>query len=361
MRPFRTLLLESFRGLKSQLIFWITLGLSLFVALIFLSIGFDDEGPTFFFGLTGYADEDLGSNGLGRPYFYKDIFSLWIAGVWLTWIATILALISCAPIFPNTMTEGGAGMVMTKGVSRLQIFTAKLVGSLFFVLIQVGLFVLIVFVAFKWRLGEWHPQLFWYIPAVLLVFVGLYSFLVLVAVKTRSVLTALLLTFLVWGISGILGLAEEGMRGMILMAEKGYLDDLHAEQGTPFVKSEGANEEPEGGEEESSENDAPPVEIDEPSNSGPDETLVKWHGIVKTVHSFLPKNGPVMDEAKKKFLLADLERLSLDPKNKEDMKIQMERDSVDHGNSSFYTIWSSVLFAAVMLSLAAFSFCRRDY
>ena len=350
MKPFCTILLESFRGLKSQLIFWITLGLSFFVALIFLSIGFDDKGPTFFFGMTGYANEALGANGFARSYFYKEIFSFWIAGVWLTWIATILALISCAPILPNTMTEGGAGMVMTKGVSRLEIFAAKLVGSLFFVLIQVGLFVLIVFVAFKWRLGEWHPQLFWYIPAVLLIFTSLYSFLVLIAVKTRSVLTALLLTFLVWGVSGLLGRVEEGMRGMIVMTENGYFDDFHAEEKIAETESE-----------ESLEGEDPAFEIEEESKPKPDEDLVKWHGIVKTIHSFLPKNGPVMDEAKRKFLLADLEKLSLDPKNKEDSEIQMQRDSVDHGNSSFYTIWSSVLFAAVMFSLAAVSFCRRDY
>jgi ABC-type transport system involved in multi-copper enzyme maturation permease subunit len=183
MKPILTLLLESFRGLKSQLIFWITLGLSLLVALIFLSIGFDDEGMTFFFGLTGFAEENLAEEGPFRSIVYKMIFSNAIGGFWLTWIATILALISCAPIFPNTMTEGGAGMVMTKGVPRLQIFAAKFVGSLFFVTIQVGLFMVIVFIAFKWRLGVWYPQLFWYLPAVLLVFVSLYSFLVLVAVK----------------------------------------------------------------------------------------------------------------------------------------------------------------------------------
>ena len=358
MKPFCTILLESFRGLKSQLIFWITLGLSLLVALIFLSIGFDDKGVTFFFGLTGYADQNLGIDGLGRAYFYKEAFSLWIAGVWLTWVSIILALISCAPIFPNTMTEGGAGMVMTKGVSRLQIFAAKLVGSLFFVLIQVGSFVLIVFVAFKWRLGEWHPQLFWYIPAVLLVFVGLYSFLVLVAVKTRSVLTALLLAFLVWGISGTLGLAEAQMRKVIVMTEKGYLDKILAEQESEV---EAVETEEDGGEEKHLDDKEPQEEIVGNSNTEPDEDLVKWHGVVKTIHSFLPKNGPVMDEAKRKFLLADLEKLSRDPKNKEDIEMQIERESVDHGNSSFYTIWSSVLFAAVMLILAAFSFCRRDY
>ena len=55
-----------------------------------------------------------------------------------------------------------------------------------------------------------------------------------------------------------------------------------------------------------------------------------------------------------KLMRVELERLSLDPKNKEELEIQMERDSVDYGNSSIYTIWSPVLFAAGF-------FCRRDY
>ncbi|MDA7881132.1 ABC transporter permease [Akkermansiaceae bacterium] len=355
MKPFYTLLLESFRGLKSQLIFGITLGLSLLVAFIFLSIGFDDKGMTFFFGLTGFEDESLAQNGLARAFVYKELFSVGIAGVWLTWIAIILALISCAPIFPNTMTEGGAGMVMTKGVSRLQIFAAKFVGSLFFVLIQVGLFVLIVFVAFKWRLGSWHPQLFWYVPAVLLVFVSLYSFLVLVAVKTRSVLTALLLTFLVWGISALLGFSEEKMRAFMVMKERGFFAQAQSERvGSDEESLEPSTDGPEAPEEEE---ETQSVNAFEENDDG---TLERVHGVVKTIHSFFPKNGPIMDEAKKRLLLEEVDHLVA--RGGDDVEeMAMRKDLIDHGNSSFYTIWSSVLFAAVMLALAAFSFCRRDY
>ena len=39
MKPFLTLLLESYRGLKSETIFWVTVGLSVIVATLFLSIG----------------------------------------------------------------------------------------------------------------------------------------------------------------------------------------------------------------------------------------------------------------------------------------------------------------------------------
>ncbi|MEJ6636761.1 MAG: hypothetical protein QNL77_13720, partial [Akkermansiaceae bacterium] len=59
MKAFLTLLLDSFRMLKSGAIFWVTFGISLLVAVIYLSIGFDEKGVTLFFGLTGFPSEDL--------------------------------------------------------------------------------------------------------------------------------------------------------------------------------------------------------------------------------------------------------------------------------------------------------------
>ncbi|MDB4714433.1 hypothetical protein OAF14_04865, partial [Akkermansiaceae bacterium] len=148
MKPFLTLLLESYRGLRSETIFWVTVGLSVVVATLFLSIGFNEKEISFLFGATNIESDFSGSGTrLVQEVVYIMIFTNLIAGGWLTFIAIILALISCASIFPDAMKEGPAGMLMTKVPSRFQVFLAKLTGSLFFVFIQVGLFVVIVFVA----------------------------------------------------------------------------------------------------------------------------------------------------------------------------------------------------------------------
>ncbi|MDB4142814.1 hypothetical protein N9733_05060 [Akkermansiaceae bacterium] len=153
MKAFLTLLLDSFRMLKSGAIFWVTFGISLLVAVIYLSIGFDEKGVTLFFGLTGFPSEDLVKGSPGAATFYTGIFTKAIVGFWLSWAAIILALISCASIFPKTMEEGSAGMLLTKKSSRLGVFIAKYIGSLLFMFVQVGLFIVIVLIAMKWRLG----------------------------------------------------------------------------------------------------------------------------------------------------------------------------------------------------------------
>ena len=327
MKPFLTLLLESFRGLKSQWIFWITMGLSALVALVYLSIGFDDKGMSLFFGLTHFEDPNLVKTSPLSTIVYMMIFTKGLAGFWLTWVSIILALVSCAPIYPNTMTEGGAGMVMTKGVSRLQIFIAKFVGSLFFVLIQVSLFMAVVMIAFKWRLGDWNFSLLWYVPAILLVFASLYAFQVLIAVKTRSALTALILTVLVWALSSGLGAGERALYMVLSGMERG-----------PVGKK---------GEE---------VE---------DATLEKWYRIVKAVHTPFPKNAPIMDEAENKLVFSGMNQFAYDLSKLGDKKLErrVDRrlDRVMGHESKFYSIWSSFLFALVALGAAAWSFCRREY
>lgn len=357
MKPFLTLLLESFRGLKSQLIFWITLGLTVLFALIFLSLGFDEKGASVFFGATRFGDDELVKDSIGARLMYTMVFDYVVAGIWLSWIAIILALISCAPIFPNTMTEGGAAMVMTKGVSRFQVFLAKLTGSLFFAAIQVIVFVVIVMIAFKWRLGSWSFSLLWYIPAVLLVFTGLYSFLVLVAVKTRSVLTAILLTMLLWAISAGLGSAEKffsmqlAISDMTSQTESVRLDEVDP----PTTAEEMAERESYNGEWKKSREDSR-------------TEAEKWHRIVSMIHMPLPKNGPVMASASEKLLAEQagdvLEKSGLEiPESSKDEveEVRREMKNLFNRNSSFYSIWSSLIFALVMFALAAWLFCRRDY
>lgn len=359
MKPFLTLLLDSYRGLKSETIFWVTVCLSLLVAIIFLSIGFDEEGISFFFGAGG-VDNELMTKGSPLAYVtYVMIFTKFVAGGWLTFVAIILALISCASIFPDAMKEGSAGMLMTKAPSRLQVFLAKLTGSLFFVLIQVGLFVVIVFFAFRWRLGVWNFSLFWYVPAVLLVFLNLYSFMVLLGVKTRSVMTSILLTMLLWGISAILDIAI-GFFGMqYQMSQIEYVNEekvvpigVEVGEADAHVDNGDTNEDP---------------EFRRPSirQVEGNQNLKNWQDSLKIVHSFFPKNGPIMAAAEKNLVLDGVSRFDDSPQSGEPTEQEAEQmdevmKEVIAEDSFFYSIGTSCIFAFVMLSWAAWSFCRKD-
>lgn len=369
MKPFLTLLLDSYRGLKAETIFWVTVGLSLLVALLFLSVGFDDQGISLLFGAKTY---EAGFMTKGSPLAhltYVMAFTNFVAGFWLTWVAIILALISCASIFPDAMKEGSAGMLMTKLPSRLQVFLAKLTGSLFFVLIQVGLFVVIVFIAFRWRLGVWNFSLFWYVPAVLLVFLNLFSFMVLIGVKTRSVMSSIMLTMLLWGISAVINKAIGWFNLQYESSQYVYVVEDPAIPGEEGVTGAGGAAsdvviEAEGAAEDDDSQGGKSVR----KKVEGDPSLKSWVDTLRLIHSFFPKNGPIMSAAENKLVMDGFPGFG-DPNNpglpesateKEKQEFEEAMQSVGGGDSVFYTIGTSCLFAFVMLSIAGWSFCRKD-
>jgi len=335
MKPYYTILLDSLRMLKSTAIFWVTLGISLLVALIYLSIGFDDEGMSLFFGLAPIENEFFKKGTPQSETLYVAIFTKLIAEYWLSWIAVLLALISCASIFPEALKEGSAGMVLTKKLSRFQVFVAKFAGSLLFVTIQVVLFVAIVFVAMKWRLGSWNPSIFWYVPLILLVFTYLYSFMVLIAVKTKSVMTALILTLVLWLVSSIIG-AVEGTMYEVMQS------DMFEQVATEGDEVEAAS----GG----------------------------WYQKVVTAYAIFPKTGRTLDVADRLLVINGkrgvakgdfstiMMRLAFS--GGEDVGISQEEiemsERASERHSTGYAIGTSVIFAFVMLSLAAWIFCRKE-
>ncbi len=356
MKPFLTLLLESYRGLKSETIFWVTVGLSVIVATLFLSIGFNEKEISFLFGATNIESDFSGSGTrLVQEVVYIMIFTNLIAGGWLTFIAIILALISCASIFPDAMKEGAAGMLMTKVPSRFQVFLAKLTGSLFFVFIQVGLFVVIVFVAFRWRLGVWNFSVFWYVPAVLLVFLNLYSFMVLLGVMTRSVMTSIMLTMLVWGISA-------GIDWTISYQEAAYQNSQSFEFGGPAISKETSSEvrapTEEGLREELK------LRKSKKNESEGDPQILSRIDTLRIIHSFFPKNSPIMASAEKKLvldgILASAGGGGVFKELENEGEFEDAMDKLTPNDSIFYSIGTSCIFAFVMLSIAGWFFCRKD-
>ena len=209
MRAFLTVLGDSMRLLRARALFWISLGISLLVAVVYLSIGFDEKGMSILFGAHHFGDGMLVKGSKEAELFYLGIFSKAIIGMWLSWIAIVIALISNAPIFPEFLAEGSAGMALSKPISRPQIFFYKFAGALLFLLVQTVLFAVIVFVAIRWRIGVWNPSVFWSVPIMILTFSYLYAVLALLGIKTRSVMASLLLTLLFWFICFCSLLAEQ--------------------------------------------------------------------------------------------------------------------------------------------------------
>ena len=200
------ILMDSYRSLRAQWLFWIVLLLSLCVVVGLASFGFDEEGYFVFFGAWSF---EHGHIRAGTPFaktLYMGIFSAIIVDYWLAWAATILALISTSSIYPTFLSERSVELVMSKPVRRTTLFFAKYLGGLLFVILQVGIFCLGAFLVAGWRVDEWNPSIFLAIPLVTVFFSYLFCVCTLIGVVTRSTLIALLGTILLWfGSIGIRG------------------------------------------------------------------------------------------------------------------------------------------------------------
>lgn len=355
MISFLSILHDSFRMLKSSVIFWITLGLSGLVAVLFLALGFDENGMTYF-GFSVFEEKALAKGTIGAEMMYKTIFSYFVVGGWLSWAALILALISCASIYPQMMEEGSSGMLLTKHPGRGLVFFAKFVGGLLFMLVQVVLFVGIVFFAMYWRLGSWNPEIFWFIPATVLVFAFLNSFSILIAVWTRSALVAILLPLLLWVVSFAVEQFEQSAFTSVVARQEMIEEIGESPELLELLKDDR-----------------------------------EWHRKLKLAYAFFPKITPVIAEASKvqklkseeTGLLPIEDKPEIDERDEElteeeraEKKLQEEMEqgfleglekeakrgqTIAERHSASYTLGTSFLFSFVMLGIAGWIFCRRDF
>ena len=328
MRQFLAILNDSFRLLRARTLFWISLGVSAFAAIIYLSIGFDEKGITLVFGLIDFEMEFAKKGSKGAELLYYGMFSNAIVGIWLTWIATILALISCAPVFPEFMEEGSAGVALSKPVSRPVLFIYKFIGGLLFMAIQVTLFVVIVFFAIKLRLDVWNPSVFWSVPIVLLVFSYLYAVMVWLGIKTRSVMASVLLTLLFW-LGSFVVLFAESVTYQSTLTGRGLLGTALTEEGI--------------------------------------EDYRKMNEMFKVPYAILPKTSETSGLMDRLLVLGDgdvLGKATVDAMGQKgmvgDRDSEVIKDDLDR-HSPLYVIGTSLLFEAVVLLLAMRSFCRRDF
>lgn len=329
MRQFSAVFLDALRLLRARALFWITLGISALAAVLYLSIGFDELGVTFLFGLGGFENEYLRAGSPLAEMFYLGIFSMVIVNLWLSWVAVILALITCAPVFPEFMSEGNAGVALSKPIARLRLFFYKYLSGLLFAFFQTAIFCVIVFLAVRLRVGTWNPSVFWAVPLIVLMFSYLWSVMVAVGVRTRSVMASVLAAMLVWFGAWIAKTVEEYAW---TAAEFGEI--ATAQGGMRLIDKER-------------------------------EAWRDRYAGLSLAYNILPKTSDTVNllqrlvtvEGKKEFALSEL--LALMASGAPERDEQVEEALARHGMG--FIIGSSLAFEAVVLAFAAWTFCRRDF
>lgn len=327
MRAFLTVIGDSILLLRARALFWISLGISLLVALIYLSVGFDESGVSILFGAFHFEEEYLAKGTEGAEVLYLGIFSNVIVGMWLSWAAVVIGLIACAPIFPEFMAEGSAGVALSKPVPRPLLFLYKFIGALLFLTVQGLLFAGIVFVAIRWRLGVWNPTVFWSVPVLVLVFSYLFSVMALIGIKTRSVMASVLLTVLVWLVCFSSSVSESS----------GY---NAAELGrSPLTGMRLSDEER--------------------------EDWKSAYPFLKIPYTVLPKPGETANLLERWIIVGDGRRLgdaTIDSfQGRGGMNLEAQREMTLERHSAGWIIGTSLAFEAVVLALACWMFSRRDF
>ncbi|MDB4362529.1 hypothetical protein N9Z46_10420, partial [Akkermansiaceae bacterium] len=184
---------------------------------------------------------------------------------------------------------------------------------------------------------------------------NLYSFMVLLGVMTRSVMTSIMLTMLVWGISA-------GIDWVISYQEAAYQASQSFEFGEPTI-SEGAASEV-GTPTEEGMREEGKLKRSKMNESEGDRQILSRIETLRIIHSFFPKNSPIMASAEKKLVLdgvlasAGGGAVLKDLKNEGEFEDAMNK--LTPNDSIFYSIGTSCIFSFVMLSIAGWFFCRKD-
>lgn len=222
VRQTGAMLIDAYRELAAGRLFWVTMLLSLLCVAAFAMVGLNERGITVLWYTIPI--EVFNTGVITQKLFYKSIFLNLGIGIWLTWVATVLALVSTAGIFPSLLTGGQIETMLSKPISRWRLFLTKFATGLVFVALQVTAFCVASVVVIGLRGGSWMPEIFIAIPIVLAFYSFLFSIMTLFGVLTRSTIASLLLTILVWFVLFLVNTSDQILvqqhEGMKIQAAK---------------------------------------------------------------------------------------------------------------------------------------------
>ncbi|MEO1536065.1 MAG: hypothetical protein AAFS11_10995, partial [Planctomycetota bacterium] len=205
------LFIDAYRELAAGKLFWITLVLSAVVAAAFAAVGIDEEGFTALWFRLDFIP--VTSETLPPSALYKFLFFQLGMGIWLTWIATILGLVTTAGIIPSLISSGVIDSMVAKPISRTRLFLTRYSTGLLFAALQVLLFSTAAFLVLGIRGGEWLPAVFLAVPIVVVFYSYLFAIMALLGLVTRSTIASLLLTLLMWFVLFIVNAVDASLVG----------------------------------------------------------------------------------------------------------------------------------------------------
>ena len=380
---------DAYRELNAKRLFWVTLVISAAFIGAFALVGVTPRGISV---LKWDFDVPMAS------FAYRWLFDTVIVGIWASWAAIILALVSTAGIFPDLMSGGAIDLYLSKPISRLRLFVTKYASGLLFVLLQTAVFSTIAFLVMGTRSHEWRPSVFLIVPLVTCMFSYLFAISVLFGVVTRSVIASVLLTVLVWAFFWVVGFAENRiLEAKIWMSKEVALYDRVVANYDKQIAEANKKSMFEGGFLQAGLLRAPRERAVKEANErhAQAQTLDTVHRIFFYTATVIPKTSQTVNVLSRKLFTAEEvdETTGGPPRNSPVFRgggvgggrqrgfggggddpvvdpgerADAFRDAAVEGKLALrdrplsWVIGTSLAFEAVVLAIAAWVFCRRDY
>jgi ABC-type transport system involved in multi-copper enzyme maturation permease subunit len=405
MRQVLAIFVDAYRELNARKVFWIVLLLSGLIAGIFGAIGMSAEGLTVF-----WWKIPANLSSFSPQTFYKWMFITFGINFWLQIPATGLALISTAGIFPELVSAGAIDLYLSKPIGRVRLFLTKYCCGLIFVALQVFCFSIGAFFVIGLRGGDWEPGIFIAVPLMVLFYSYLFSICTLVGVLTRSTVAAILVTLGFWGLAYFLQVGEANLSVIAASREQRLasidqqiestqksLDELQAGVSPPpslqtqptteasdtfsirlpaLLQPIVRNAMPIRSSRQTLESELAQLTEERTRLDANDVNNV--HRVVYDIVSFLPKTTETVQMVQRVLIehagmtqANDLVQLTAPPPanngNWRQAQRQQRNAQMQAANNAMLTkpVWwvvgTSVGFEAVILLLAGWVFCRRDY
>jgi ABC-type transport system involved in multi-copper enzyme maturation permease subunit len=377
---FRALLIDAYRQLSAAKLFWVTVGISVLVVIGFGSVGFTEEGVSLGFGLTEIESEFIKAGSPWARGLYIGIFSGFLVKVWLAWIAAVLALISTCSIFPEFVHSGSIELTISKPIGRLKLFFSKYLVSLLFVILQVSIFCLGIFLCVGLRIGEWNPMIFAAVPIVATFFSYLFAVCVLVGIVTRSGITALLLTGLFWMMLWTVQTSEAVLNRFVLQQQ---VDIERFDEGIADTKNKFEIIQKVSDKDDrliNLENRINSFQSDKEASEEALVSLTKWHTPVAWALAISPKNAQtiglldrwlsdpdgfdisaIMNGDMRSIENVEVEEFDRTTNGARERETNRRMQEEYESNSLWYIVGTSLLFEGFILGLASWYFCRKDF
>lgn len=379
------MLVDAYRELCARKLFWISLILSGVVVAAFAAVGIDENGfQILWFNLPTRV---FNTKVLPRETFYSWIYTSFGIGMWLTWAAAILALVTTAGFFPNLIEAGAIEVHLSKPISRTRLFLTRYFTGLLFVALQVAVFAVASYLVLGLRGGVWKPTVLLAIPIVVLFFSYLYGVCVLLGVLTRSTIAALLLTVLFWFLVFIVNAADQGFvaarEGAIIEVSRTERSLNRLETGARKLlveqKTAAGEEVPESWQPTDEELVAsmPLIKVRREELVENRKSAETWTKVTRYIFwgkTVLPKTGETTGLLSRyMFSQSELDALltaftggprdegEADEDGGSDLDANRAVQAAFGRRSMFWIVGTSLMFEAVVVGLAGLVFVRRDY